>query len=140
MHDAGSTSECSRSELNRSGCGIKSELHIETDAADPSRVAVREVPRSERRTDERVGAVHDRGIKHLRPQADVAGDRQLAAGTHDPAPAPTVEAQLISGNVEIGRERVSRSNAAGDIKQRALYHDAGACACGDQPVKSAGDR
>src|SRR6516162_1583021 len=138
MHDAGSTSECSRSELNRSGCGIKSKLHIETDAADPSRVAVREVPRSERRTDERVGAVHDRGIKHRRPQADVAGDRQLAAGTHDPAPAPIVEAELISGNVEIGRERVSRSNAAGDIKQHAVHHDAGAGTGRDESIESAG--
>src|ERR1700730_10527438 len=127
------------SSIGRDGW-FEAKLHVETGTDDPSRVAVREVSRPQCRTDERIGVIRDPDIKHLRPQTDVAGDRQLAADTSDPTPAPIVEAELIPGDIEVGRERVSRSTPVGAIKQRTVRHDASTRTGRNQSVESAGDR
>src|SRR5207245_1679442 len=106
------------------------EPHINADAGEPHRIAMREVGWDDPHN---VLAVGEVDVERLRSHGYPIGPRPFGAETGDPAPSPFTDVRLdqkpgrrSEDSVGPSRAELAAGNAAGHVEQQIVEHDPGA--------------
>src|SRR5216684_3181578 len=115
------------------------EPHVDADAGEPHRIAMREIGGDDRHG---VLAVGEVDIERLRAHGYAIRPCPFGAEARDPAPPPFADVRLDQdrrSKVGPGRSELAAGNAAGHVEQQIVEHNPGAGACGGERVEAAGD-